>query len=153
MNARILGFVGIAAVVAISVFALACGDDNGAGSSSDASSTADQLDGVGDVAGAIVPDTFLTYDGEQYELKEILQADLVDESEFTEAGEASEINVDGDPTVYTREGDDLSVCTFFEGTGSGEAATPDSWYRWDAADRRATLALLGQQCRDGMKLG
>lgn len=131
MRARILGITAIASLVAISGLFMACGgDDDSGGSSGDGSSATGQAGGPVDLAGAIVPDTFLTYDGEQYELKDILQADLVDESEFTEAGEASAIDVDGDPTVYTREGDSTAVYTFYEGSGSGEEAVPDNWYQW-----------------------
>ncbi len=134
MRTRLLGLGLLAIVIGVAVFALACGSDDDAAPAGDQQSSGDESNSVGDLAGAIVPDTFLTYDGQQYELKEILQADMVDQSEFTEAGEASEIDVDGDPTVYTREGDDGSVYTFFEGAGSGEAATPDNWYRWASPD-------------------
>lgn len=133
MRARILGLATITAVVAVSMLGLACGDDDDADTTA-GGQTSDEATGAQNVAGAIVPDTFLTYDDQQFELKEILQANLFEESEFTEAGEASAIDVDGDPTVYRREGDGASVYTFFEASGSGEEAIPANWYRWEPTE-------------------
>ena len=110
------------------------GDDDDAASSNDDQTAGEGANSAGDARGAIVPDTFLTYDGQQYELKEILQSNLLDETEFTEVGEASEIDVDGDPTVYTRTDETASVYTFFEGNGSGDRAIPDNWYKWEPVD-------------------
>ena len=73
----------------------------------------------------------MTFEGNQYRLVQVLQADQTDGSAFTEVGQASQSDAEGDRTVYTRQGDDSSVYTFFEGTGSGEDAPPDSWYRWE----------------------
>lgn len=134
MRVKFFGLLALVSVLALGVAFAACGDDDDGSSGDDAASADDADTSAGDSAGAIVPDTFLTYDGAQYELAEILQADLEDESEFAEAGEATEIDVDGDLTVFNREGDDASVYTFFEGTGEGESATADSWYRWEAAE-------------------
>jgi len=112
----------------------ACSDDDG-----DAANGQPAAENQGTVsgptsAGAIVPNTFLTFESDQYRLVEILQADLIDDSWFTEAGEASESDVEGDPTLYTRQGDDGAVYTFLAGAGSGEDALPDIWYRWEPAE-------------------
>jgi hypothetical protein len=82
-------------------------------------------------AGAIVPNTFLTYEGKQYRLSDILQANLIDSSEFAQVGQASHADVASDLTVFSRAGDATSVYTFWQGSGSGESAIPDSWYRWN----------------------
>ncbi|MEX0684060.1 MAG: hypothetical protein WD904_10900 [Dehalococcoidia bacterium] len=113
--------------------AAACGDDDDDGATQQP--TAEDQDSVaGPGAGAIVPNTFLTHEGAQYRLSDILQADLEDESQFSEVGEATEADVDGDLTVFTKDGDAESVYTFWQGSGSGDTATPDSWYRWEPAD-------------------
>lgn len=134
MRRKLHVFAAITFVLAISLYVAACGDDDGPSSSDVGQTAGDDANSGGDALGAIVPDTFLTYEGQQYELKEILQADLVDGSDFTEAGEASEIDVDGDAMVYRRAGDSTSVYTFFKGGGSGDGAIPDNWYKWEPVD-------------------
>jgi hypothetical protein len=126
----------IPVVVAIlSVAALmgaACSDDDGdSDSAQPAAEGQEAVSGPGsDSTSAIVIETFLTFEGSQYRLEDIFQADLID-SEFNEAGEASEFELDGDSTVYIREGDEDAVYTFWEGAGEGEEAFLDSWYRWE----------------------
>lgn len=134
MRIKILGFAAIASVLAISLIAAACGNGDDAAPSNGNQTAGDGANSVGDALGAIVPGTFLTYNGQQYELKGILQADLVDGSEFAQAGEASAMDVDGDAAVYTRAGDNTSVYTFFAGSGSGEQAIPDNWYKWEPVE-------------------
>jgi hypothetical protein len=73
----------------------------------------------------------MTFDGSQYRLVQVLQADQVDSSAFTQVGQASQSDAPGDRTVYTRQGDDGAVYTFLAGTGSGQDATPGLWYRWE----------------------
>lgn len=132
MRVKFFSLLALASILALSLAFVACGDDDTVDGDS---AVVDDDDTSGaDSAGAIVPNTFLTYDGAQYRLADILQADLEDESEFAEAGEATAADVDGDLTVYSREGDDSSVFTFFEGSGEGESATPDNWYRWEPTD-------------------
>lgn len=74
-------------------------------------------------------------DGEKYELKETLQAGPPRRTEFTEVGEASEIDVDSDPTVYTSTGDGTSGYMFSEGSGSGEQATLDNRYKREPVEQ------------------
>ena len=73
----------------------------------------------------------MTFEGNQYRLVQVLQADQTDGSAFTQVGQASQSDAEGDRTVYTRQGDDSAVYTFLAGTGSGEDARPDLWYRWE----------------------
>lgn len=117
------------------VLGAACGDDDDE-IEGDQSTAESQNENTGpDSAGAIVPNTFLTYEGGQYRLSDILQADLEDESQFSEVGEATAADVDApDLTVFSKEGDADSVYTFWAGSGSGDTATPDSWYRWEPVD-------------------
>jgi hypothetical protein len=132
MRAKLIALLTVSVFAVAALAGAACSDDDG-DSGNGGPTTEDQGTVSGpSSSGAIVPNTFLTFEGDQYRLTEILQADLIDDSGFTEAGEASESDVEGDTTVYTRESDDSSVYTFFEGTGEGEDALPDSWYRWAA---------------------
>jgi hypothetical protein len=138
MARRTIGilFLGILALGVVA--GAACGDDDDApeATPSPAPAAADQSDGGDAVSnGSILADTFLTYEGAQYQLRDILQANLIDgEGDFSEVGEATEADIDGDLTVFTKEGDAANVYTFWAGSGEGEAATPDSWYRWEPAD-------------------
>ncbi len=133
MRAKFLSLAVIGLLAIGLTAAMACGDDDDGGGS-DNPSPADQGIVSGPGAGAIVPNTFLTYNGAQYRLSDILQADLEDSSTFSEIGEAAEADVDGDLTVFTREGDSDSVYTFWKSSGSGDTATPDSWYHWEPVE-------------------
>ena len=129
MRAKLIGLLMVSVFAVAALAGAACSDDDG-----DSANGQDQGTVSGPSStGAIVPNTFLTFEGDQYRLVEILQANLIDDSGFTEAGEASDLDVEGDMTVYTRAGDDGSVYTLFQGTGEGEDALPDSWYRWEPA--------------------
>jgi len=134
MRAKVLALLAISILALVSAIGFACGDSDDGGTGGDAAPD-DQTGGTGDDSlGAIVPNTFLTYEGDRYRLAEIIQADLADETEFSEVIEGSEADLDGDLTVYTRDGDSASVYTFWEGSGSGDEAVPDSWYKWDPAE-------------------
>ncbi len=131
MRTKLFIPVVVAILSAAALLGAACSDDGG-----DSGGSQPTTEGQGSVsgptsAGAIVPNMLLTFEGVQYRLVQILQADLIDGSGFTQAGQASQLDVDGDPTVYTRGGDDGAVYTFFPATGSGEEALPGSWYRWE----------------------
>lgn len=109
----------------------ACSDDDGESNSAQPAAAGEEaVSGLGsDSTTGMVVEAFLTFEGARYRLEDIFQADLID-SEFNEAGEATEFELDGDPTVYIREGDEDAVYTFWEGSGEGEEAFLDSWYRW-----------------------
>ena len=88
-------------------------------------------------SGAIVQDTFLMFEGQRYELSEVLQADLVSD-QFTEVGTASEADIDyeGELKVYTRSGDDAAVYTYslaVDGEGE-EGDAPATWAKWEPSD-------------------
>ena len=124
--------VPLVAVASLALLAAACGG----GDSGPAAS--DEPDGEGPAsAGLVGPDTFLTFEGQRYRLREILQADLVSE-EFTEVGVASEANIDyeGELTVFRHQGDDVAVYTFSPpiGADGGEGGVPALWFRWEAGD-------------------
>ena len=112
-------------VTALAVFAIGCGgNDEPEVSVPDEGSQA-----VSPGGGAlVVPNTFLTYEGERFELIQFLQADMVAESEFRAIGEATDadIDFDGKLTVYQRENDSDAVYTL-------SPATQDDltmWLRW-----------------------
>ena len=56
----------------------------------------------------------MTYDGQRYELVNMLFESMVSASEFQEAGELSEANIDtkGEMRVFTRSGDGGAVYTY-----------------------------------------
>ncbi len=123
--------VPLVAVAWLALLAAACGgDDSGPAAS-------DEPDGEGPASsGLVAPDTFLTFEGQRYQLREVLQADLIAD-EFTEVGVASEadIDYDGELAVFRRQGDGAAVYTFSPAidTGSEEGDVPALWLRWEAA--------------------
>ena len=123
-------------VASLALLAAACnGDGGGPAASNDKDSG--PADAGPSSSGAIVADTFLTFDGKQYELRDVLQADLISD-EFTEIGAASEADIDyvGELKVYTRAGDGSAVYTYSDAVdGEGEEGdTPATWAKWEAAD-------------------
>lgn len=113
------------AVTALALLAAGCGgdDDNGAPAPDEGSQAVSPGGGA-----LVVPNTFLTYEGERFELIQFLQADMVAESEFRAIGEATDadIDFDGKLTVYQRENDSDAVYTL-------SPATQDDvtmWLRW-----------------------
>ena len=122
--------VPLVAVASLALLAAACGG----GDSGPAAS--DEPDGEGPASsGLVAPDTFLTFEGQRYQLREVLQADLIAD-EFTEVGVASEADIDyeGELTVFRRQGDGDAVYTFSPaiGTDSEEGDVPALWFRWEA---------------------
>lgn len=134
-NRLVLG--GAAIIVSVAVLAGACGGDDGGGgdqpANAEPSPTVSAAGGSVPSSGSIVPNTFLTFEGQQYRLVELLQADLIDESGFEEAGEATEADIDQeDLTVYRKSGDADAVYTYapaIESEVVGEGV-PAFWYRW-----------------------
>ncbi len=123
-------FVLLAAVASLALLAAACGGDSGP-------AALDEPDGEGPASSGLVgPNTFMTFEGQRYQLREILQAYLITD-EFTEVGVASEANIDyeGELTVFRRQGDGAAVYTFSPaiGTDSEEGDVPALWLRWEAA--------------------
>jgi hypothetical protein len=121
-------FVLLAAVASLALFA-ACGGDSGPAAS-------DEPDGEGPASlGLVAPDTFLTFEGQRYQLRAVLQADLIPD-EFTEVGVASEADIDheGELTVFRRRGEDAAVYTFSPAidTDGEESDVPALWLRWEA---------------------
>lgn len=120
-----------AILVSLAVLAGACGSDED--ELAQPSPTSPPAGGSVPSTGSVAPNTFLTYEGAQYRLVELLQADLVDESAFEEVGEATAIDIEQeDLTVYRKAGDDSAVYTFSPGTDSDAVGEdiPALWYRW-----------------------
>lgn len=126
---------GATILAGLALFAGACGDDDDTGGSQpvEPSATVSGAGGSVPSSGSVAPNTFLTFEGEQYRLTELLQADLIDDGEFEEAGEATEADIDQDDlTVYQKPGDSDAVYTYAAGIESeavGEGV-PALWYRW-----------------------
>jgi hypothetical protein len=118
---KALKFIAVGAIALLATLAVACGGGGKAPESNDGA-------GAVSSAGMVAPDTFLTYDGQRYELVNILQEDFVSRSEFQVAGEATEADVDmkGDMRVFIRTGDAGSIYTY-------SAPTADDtgfWLAW-----------------------
>lgn len=141
-SGKMVRIAAVAVVVGAAALAVACGDDDDDGGAATGSPTAvatptaspdGGASGSVPSVGSVAPNTFLTYEGERYRLVELLQADLVDESAFEEAGEATEIDIDQeDLMVYTKADDPDAVYTFSPGTESDQVGEgiPALWYRW-----------------------
>jgi len=133
MRAKLFVLLMLSVLSAAALLGAACSSDNN-------NSASDQpaAEGQGTVTGpnspgGLVPNFLMTFQGTQYRLVQVLQADQTDGSAFTQVGQASQSDAPGDPTVYTRQGDDGAVYTFLAGTGSGADAQPGIWYRWEPA--------------------
>ena len=126
---RVRWFVPLVAVASLALLAAACGGDSGPAAS-------DEPAGGGPASsGLVAPDTFLTFDGQRYQLREVLQADLISD-EFTEIGVASEADIEheGDLKVYGRQSDGAAVYTFSPAVDAEgeEGEVPALWLRWEA---------------------
>lgn len=132
-NRVTLGATGV--LVGLAVLAGACGSDDDDGGSSPTEPPATVADAGGSVpsSGSVAPNTFLTFEGQQYRLVELIQADLIDDSAFEDVGEATEADIDQEDLTVYREADDAdAVYTYAEAIESevvGEGA-PALWYRW-----------------------
>jgi len=138
MRTKLFVLLMVCVLSAVALLGAAC-----SGSGSGSAASAPTAEGQGTVSGpnspgapgAIVPNFLMTFQGVGYRLTQVLQADQVDGSAFTAIGQASQMDAPGDPTVYTRQGDENSVYTFFKGTGEAADGPQDSWYRWERAQQ------------------
>ncbi|GAB4333394.1 MAG: hypothetical protein Kow0010_19750 [Dehalococcoidia bacterium] len=121
-------------LAAFALVAAACGDDDSPPAETSNDPAVSGLDGgsVSPGGGMIAPNTFLEYAGRRYQLVNMVQADFLDRTEFTEAGVATDIDIDADGpvTVYTRAGDETGVWTYAESV-DGETGTPGLWFHWE----------------------
>ena len=130
--------VPLAAVASLALLAAACGGDSEPAATNGDDSTpaaADDSAGGGpSSSGLVAPNTFLTFEGQRYQLREILQADLIAD-EFTEVGAASEADIDfeGELTVYRRDGDGAAVYTYSPAVDAEgeEGDVPALWEKWE----------------------
>ena len=129
----------LASIASLALIAAACGSDStpAAPNSDDSGSeTSDQPSGDGEPksSGFVAPNTFLTLEGQRYQLGDVFQADLIPD-EFTEVGAASEADIDfvAELTVYRRQGDDSAVYTFSPAVDGPveEEDVPALWLRWE----------------------
>ncbi len=97
----------------------------------------DPSDGGGTSSGFVAPNVFMTFEGQRYQLRDVLQADLISD-DFTEVGAASEadIDFDGELTVYRRQGDDSTVYTYSPAVdiAGEEGDVPALWEKWEPAE-------------------
>ncbi len=132
----------LAAIASLALLAAACGGDSTpAVSDSDNSGPAAADDSAGGdepaSSGFVAPNVFMTFEGRRYQLRDVLQANLIAD-DFTEAGAASEadIDFDGALTVFRRQGDDSAVYTYSPAVdiGGEEGDVPALWEKWEPVD-------------------
>ncbi len=130
------------AIASLALLAAACGGDStpaAPDSDGSGSETSGQPSGVGEPAssGFVAPNTFLTLEGQRYQLGDIFQADPISD-EFTEIGVASEadIDFDGELKVYRRAGDDMAVYTYSLAVDAEdeEGDVPALWEKWEPVE-------------------
>ena len=127
----------LATIASLALLAAACGGDSTpTDPSSDDSGpeTSGQPSGDGlTSSGVVVPDTFLTFNGQRYQLGDVFQADLISH-ELTEIGvAAADIDFEGELTVFRRPGDDAAVYTLSPAVDveGEEEDVPALWLRWE----------------------
>ena len=132
--------VPLVAVASLALLAAACGggDSGPAATNGDDSGPAaadEPTGGAPTSSGFVAPNTFLTFEGQRYQLRDVLQADLISD-EFTEIGVASEADIDfeGELKVYRGQDDGAAVYTYSPAVdgGSEEGDVPALWLRWEA---------------------
>lgn len=120
------------AVVAVALIAAACGGDDGGPAASD------EPQGPGPSSSGLVADNvFMTFEGQRYQLREVLKADLISD-EFSELGAATDADIEhqGELTVFRRAGDDTAVYTFSPAVDAEgeEGDIVALWQRWELAE-------------------
>ncbi len=129
----------LAAIASLALLAAACGGDSTpAVSDSDDSGPAAADDSYGGdepaSSGFVAPNVFMTFDGQRYQLRDVLQANLIAD-DFTEVGATSEadIDFDGEVTVFRRHGDDSAVYTYSPAVdvGGEEGDVLALWEKWE----------------------
>jgi hypothetical protein len=128
-------FVPAVAALMLGLLAGACGNSGTAPAADDEQRPAGESTADAPVSsGLVAADTFMTFDGQRYELKDTLQADLTAD-DFTEVGVASEADIDHDGglAVYRRAGDDSAVYTLSPASDEEgeEADVPELWLKWE----------------------
>jgi hypothetical protein len=133
--------VPLLAVTSLALLAAACGGGSGpAATNGDDPGPAAADDSTGDgltSSGFVAPNVFMTFEAQRYQLRDVLQADLIS-NEFVEIGAASEADIDfeGELKVYRRAGDDMAVYTYSPAMDgeSEEGDVPALWNRWESVD-------------------
>ena len=126
-----MALAGVFSTLLIATLVLSCGGGEEAPPAADAGNP-----GVVSSGGMVVPNTFMTYEGKQYRLVEVLQANLINEQAFREIGSTRQADIDFTESlvVFRRDGDSGGLYTFSKGQGTGEEAVPATWLRWVLAD-------------------
>ena len=121
--------------MAFLVLLAACGD----GDSQPVTTARSRISGAPTPSGggALPGDTFLTFDGRRYILREVEAASSIPATDFVEIGTASQADIDyvGELKVYRRQGDATYVYTYSPpaSVGGQENAVPAAWLRWEPA--------------------
>ncbi len=131
----------LAAIASLALLAAACGGDSTpavSDSDNSRSEISDQTSGDEPTSsGFVAPNVFMTFEGQRYQLRDVLQANLISD-DFTEVGVASEANIDfdGELTVYRRQGDDSAVYTYSPAVDAEgeEGDLPALWNRWESVN-------------------
>jgi hypothetical protein len=114
---RILALAGLAGVLLLLV----------AGCASTTGVESGNPDGI-HPGGLVRPNTFLTYDGQRYQLVQLVLAEQVSESEFREVGVTRNADIDFDDALhlFERQGDREALYTFAPDSDDDVAY----WLRW-----------------------
>ena len=120
-------------LLSLSLLATACGDG-----SEPSPPAGNQPEGAApNSSGAVAPNTFMTFDGQRYLLRDVLTDPNTRATEFSEIGVASDADVEheGDLKVFSRQGEDSAVFTYSPPVEAAdpEYSTPAVWYRWEPA--------------------
>jgi len=121
-------------LLSLSLVATACGGD---GSEPSPADNGNPPGLPANSSGAVAPDTFMTFDGQRYQLRDVLTDPNIAAAEFSEIGAASAADVEheGDLKVFSRQGEDSAVFTYSAPVEAAdpEYSTPAIWYRWEPA--------------------
>jgi hypothetical protein len=120
VSMKTFGWPALVGAVLLASLAVACGGDK-------APAASDEGAGGPALGGMVAQNRFLVFDGQRYELVNMMFENLVNADEFEVAGEATSADVDlSDPHVYTRADDPSAVYTHSAATAEGGG----TWLVW-----------------------
>jgi hypothetical protein len=130
LKLRVFLLAGAAALAAV---AMACGDDD-TDPKTDTSDGDVAQDGGAAGGGLTLPNTWMTYAGEERQLTNILfEGTDVDAGEFKKVGKFESIDIEGTTgDVFERAGDNDAVWTYTPPGDDADEEPNGMWHRWSA---------------------